>query len=233
MTCEFERTDGAYVLGALSPTERLAFERHLPQCADCRRSVRELAGLPGLLAQVSLDDLDPANQPPVPHTLQGALIDDIRRAQRRRSLVVAGIAASVAAGLVSAVAIGIAAQDSGGDATTPVASSVTSTAPTRAMTVLVHAPLEANVVVNSVPWGTRLDVTCAYGIEPGYPTNLPKVEYALVVRTVGGASERVATWWGVPGKTMQFSAATATARADITAVEMRTSDGTTVARLAM
>src|ERR1700738_1996068 len=49
MTCEFTFDDGAYVLGALSPAERAAFERHLPGCASCRESVADLAVLPGLL----------------------------------------------------------------------------------------------------------------------------------------------------------------------------------------
>ena len=37
---------------SLSPTDRLEFERHLPGCERCRRSVAELAGLPGLLGRV-------------------------------------------------------------------------------------------------------------------------------------------------------------------------------------
>ena len=51
MSCEFAHHDGAYVLGSLSPADRSAFERHLAGCADCALGVRELAGLPGLLAQ--------------------------------------------------------------------------------------------------------------------------------------------------------------------------------------
>ena len=52
MSCPFAHDDAAYVLGALSPAERLEFERHLGRCDDCTRAVRELAGLPGLLGRV-------------------------------------------------------------------------------------------------------------------------------------------------------------------------------------
>lgn len=44
--------DAAYVLGALSPDERGEFEQHLAGCDRCRAAVGELAGMPGLLAQV-------------------------------------------------------------------------------------------------------------------------------------------------------------------------------------
>lgn len=48
---EFATYDAAYVLGALSPEDRQAFEEHLQECDRCAAAVRELAGLPGLLAQ--------------------------------------------------------------------------------------------------------------------------------------------------------------------------------------
>ena len=35
-TCQHEHEDGAYVLGALSPEDRVAFERHLPGCPELR-----------------------------------------------------------------------------------------------------------------------------------------------------------------------------------------------------
>ena len=44
--------DGAYVLGALSPAERHAFEEHVGDCGKCRDNLASLAGLPGLLARV-------------------------------------------------------------------------------------------------------------------------------------------------------------------------------------
>lgn len=47
----FAHSDGAYVLGALSPVERQHFEQHMTRCKRCRGAVSELAGLPGLLAR--------------------------------------------------------------------------------------------------------------------------------------------------------------------------------------
>ena len=69
-TCDLAHFDGAYVLGALAPDERLEFERHLAGCASCSAAVRDLAGLPGLLGQVSADVVEHAPEPePVPPTL--------------------------------------------------------------------------------------------------------------------------------------------------------------------
>ena len=43
MRCEHEHDDGAYVLGALSPAERVAYERHLATCSFCREAVRDIS----------------------------------------------------------------------------------------------------------------------------------------------------------------------------------------------
>ena len=40
-------SDAAYVLGALSPGDRRAFESTCGDCADCQDSVQRLAGIPG------------------------------------------------------------------------------------------------------------------------------------------------------------------------------------------
>ena len=63
MSCDLADRDASYVLGALSPAERKEFEQHLAVCEGCARNVRELAGLPGLLARVDravLEDPDVA-----------------------------------------------------------------------------------------------------------------------------------------------------------------------------
>ena len=99
MSCPFAHDDAAYVLGALSPVERLDFERHLGGCDDCTRAVRELAGLPGLLRRVeaSVQEHPPVDEP-VPDTLLPTWSHEVRRARRRRTCAAAGSAAVVAAG---------------------------------------------------------------------------------------------------------------------------------------
>lgn len=49
---EYTDWDAAYVLGALAVAERREYEEHLAGCPACRAAVAELAGLPGLLAQL-------------------------------------------------------------------------------------------------------------------------------------------------------------------------------------
>jgi hypothetical protein len=41
--------DASYVLGALTPTERREFQRHLVHCSRCRASVRQLTRVQWLL----------------------------------------------------------------------------------------------------------------------------------------------------------------------------------------
>ncbi len=49
---DYATWDAPYVLGALDQEQRLAYEVHLTDCADCRAAVAELSGLPGLLSRV-------------------------------------------------------------------------------------------------------------------------------------------------------------------------------------
>lgn len=49
-------TLGVYLLGALDPSERSAFESHLSYCEICRGELVRLAPLPGLLNQITPDD---------------------------------------------------------------------------------------------------------------------------------------------------------------------------------
>jgi anti-sigma factor RsiW len=233
--CELAQLDAAYVLGALSPADREAFAAHLADCDACTRSVQELAGIPGLLAQVDPDDLaahtEPA--PPAPPMLLARVVRAARAEQRRRTRQTAGgaVAATLVLGLGAAWAVG-------GAADRPVASppSTTTTAsPTAApltMTPVDQHVVTATVALVPVAWGTRLDLRCTWADQPAGPRSgygsrrLPA--YSLVVRTTDGRTEQVATWQALPGRTMQLSGATATPAADIAAVEVRTASGRVV-----
>jgi len=227
MSCEHAHQDGAYVLGALSPAERQEFEQHLATCPDCARSVRELAGLPGLLARVDPDILTtPPGADPVPETLLPALVDEVRRTQRRRTWVTAGTAAAAAVAVtVLSVTVANAVTDDPASTAEP-----SDTVAGQTMDPVGGAPVRASVAFEGVAWGTKLDLTCTYtpedeDWEPRATT------YALFVRTQDGQPEQVATWKALPGKTMQLLAATAASPEDIVAVQVRTTDGTPVLTL--
>ena len=235
MSCEFGHHDGAYVLGALAPAERLDFERHLPGCVECSRAVQELAGLTGLLARVSPDVLEsPPLDEPAPQTLLPALVREVRRAQRRRTWVAAGLTAGLAAAAALVVTIGtlgVTGYLAPDHPTPPPPPSSTTTEQSRPMVPLDHQPISADLAMTGVPWGTRLDLTCRYAVDgDGWGWSAGST-YALFVRTRDGRVQQVATWRGLPGRTMLITAATATGRDDIASAEVRTADGTLVLRL--
>lgn len=49
---DYATWDAPYVLGALAPDQRLEYEAHLSECAECRLAITDLSGLPGLLSHV-------------------------------------------------------------------------------------------------------------------------------------------------------------------------------------
>jgi hypothetical protein len=220
MSCPFAHEDAAYVLGALSPVERLEFERHLTQCVDCRRAVRELAGLPGLLSRVDAEVLTAASAAePLPPTVLPALARAARRTRHRRLAAAAGAAAAAAA-VAASVVVSVLDVD---DRESP------STADTVvAMDPVGEVPVEADLALEQVTWGTRLQLTCTYDTD-AVSFQLPsRVDYVLVVRHQDGHAEDVGSWRSLDGRTMQLTAGTAAPRGDISAIEVRTGDGRVV-----
>jgi hypothetical protein len=208
--CAFAMDDAAYVLGSLSPAERKEFEAHLPGCDVCSLAVRNLAGLPGLLGRLDADVFEGPAIESVPDTLLPRLSLAVRRQQRRRTWLIAGAAAAVAA----AIGVGGAVALDQPDPTTPV---VVAPPVGHAMTRVGNDPMTADVALTSVAWGTKLDLMCSYPA-PGSALPYEGGDYALVVHTTDGRSQRVATWTGLPGKTMHLSAATSAQASDISSV---------------
>jgi hypothetical protein len=236
--CEYSHLDGSYVLGALSPAERLEFEQHMAGCKECARAVRELAGIPGLLARVDADVLEQsAVDEPLPDTLLPALAGEVRRANRRRGVLLSGLAAAVVTLVVGGVALtGVINRDNSTPSATPSTSQTThaTAAPTpkeRPMTPIGHVPVSATAAVVPVSWGTRLDLTCTYAPDIADYNLPPSVTYALVVHTRDGKAERVGTWRAIHGRRMHFTAGTSSPARDIASVEITLAIGTPVLKL--
>jgi hypothetical protein len=222
--------DGSFVLGSLSPAERREFEAHLDGCEPCSRAVRDLAGLPGLLARIGPEVFEGTEPEPVPETLLPRLSRAVRRHQHRRTWLTAGIAAAAAVAITAGGALALGTNGDSTPEVSPQPSTSTSIAPPvgDALVNTSNDPMVASVALTPVAWGTKLDLTCSY------PRNAGIYEgggYAMVVHTKGGHAERVATWHGVPGESMHVSGATAAWRKDITSVEVTHLDGTKIAVL--
>jgi hypothetical protein len=199
------RSDAAYVLGSLAPVERRAYEAHLAGCERCQRSVRELAGVPGLLARVTPADF--ADPPPVPATLLPGLVARARRGRtRRRVLVGLGVAAAAAV-------VVFAAQ------TLPTTGATTHP---QAMHAVVASPVRATVALDDRSWGTQIEVRCSYREDAGWT---PAPTYRLVATDVNGATRRVATWLVVPGKVSTITGSVDWSTSDIDSLRLETSSG--------
>lgn len=226
-TDTFTMYDAAYVLGALSPADRREFETHLKVCAACASSVGELAGLPGLMSKVSVEQLT-AEAEPLPETLLPSLARAVRRERGRRRLAV-GATAAAAACLIAVGAVAVTRPDS--PPRTPVASSTSTPSGTAnlALTAVVPSPVTASARLVDMAWGTRIDLTCVYRTEGYYPAN--GVPYAMVVIDRFGVAEQVAAWKALPNRELTVTGASSRARRDIAAVEIRTLSGRTILRL--
>lgn len=234
MSCEFTHYDGSYVLGALSAAERSEYRRHLSGCAECTAAVQGLVGLPGLLARVSPEVLESTHvEEPVPDALLPALVRQAREAQRRRWWVVAGAAAAAAVVVaVSSLAITASTDDEAPTVLPPSPGVSSNDQASQPMVPVGYEPVSADLALTPVAWGTRLEVTCTYE-SAGAQESSAAWDYAMFVRTRDGRLEQVASWRGLPGKTMQLAAATASSRDDISSVEIRTAGGKPVLKLAL
>ena len=207
--------DSAYVLGALSPGERREYEAHLETCETCRRSVAELAPMPGLLARLSADRaegllVEPVAEAPAPRP---ELLDAVRRegrrrnARRMRSRVMLAAAAAVVVLAAVIVPLTVLRPATGAQAV--------------AFETVVDVPVTATAVLTPAEWGTRIELDCTYDAasdaeapEDGWP-------YALVVVDRDGVRTEVSSWRATPGATARLEAGTALSVDEIASLEIR------------
>lgn len=245
-TDPFEHHAGAYVLGALPENDAADFAVHMERCPSCARAVADLAHLPALLDRVPSEQVrrlatrrehdDPASseedlEPPpslLPELLQRAgEVTQGEKRRRRRWRVTTGLAVAAAALVVAVVAV----EESGErenrptPQAQPTATSTTGPAPV-VLRPVGQQPITAAVRMESVAWGTKIELTCAYAEATG--AYRPGTGFALVLSDTTGKHQQVATWRAVAGRTLTVPAATWLRRPGIARVEVVRADGQVV-----
>ncbi|SIO21268.1 anti-sigma factor family protein [Agromyces cerinus] len=218
----FADWDSAYVLGALSPVERGEYEQHLESCELCRRSVAELAPMPGLLARLSperaealMREPDDGSAPaPAPRDdlLDAVRLEDRRRRRRRaRTWWVASAAAAAAAAVLVIVAIAV-----------PLALTRPSVlSESVAFEAVAEVPLSATATLTQVAWGTRIELDCRYAEAEASDAPAGGWPYALVVVGRDGERTDVSSWRASPGAAARLSAGAALDLDEIASLEIR------------
>jgi len=215
VSCPHALHDGVYLLGALSPEDRRAYEEHLSGCASCSAALAEMAGLPGLLGRLPADVVE-ITDPPPPDVLPALLAAVQReRQRRRRRFRIVAAALATAAVLVGGVLI------------VPAILPEPKRPAAVAFTRVGDVPIAASAALVSQKWGTEVDLRCTY---TGTQTWGDSV-YTLVATDRFGHDETIATWRVVSNQPVVLVASTALDRTDLAALEVRLPTGRPVLRL--
>jgi hypothetical protein len=232
----YAQWDAAYVLGALSASQRQEFEEHLATCRTCSRAVAELAGMPGLLAQVPVGEvlaMDARGEAPTPPRSLMPVLPDERRFpsargwSRLRRYAVPAVAAA-------ALLVGGAGGYGLRTALTEEPSAVASAPGRLAFSAVVPSSMTAVVDVVPSGEGTVFKVECQYGkstaTSPGGVGDA-WAEYAIFVVDRSGQAEQAKTWKANPDRVMRPTASSPLPVSQISAVEIRAVEsGTTLMR---
>ncbi|WP_319459744.1 zf-HC2 domain-containing protein [Micromonospora sp. RTP1Z1] len=219
--CEFAHDDGAYVLGALAPADRAAYERHLSGCAACREAVAEIAVLPGLLGR-----LDPAGLeqfvPSASETSRMPALLDAARERRRRERFRSRrrYALTALAAAVLAVLVGV-----GGTLVRP-ADAPPPQVPLVAMRPVAGAvPVHAEIALTGTDWGTEVIMRCGYDRRAGHRE---AYTFRLVAHGPDGATEQIGSWLAAPGDDVRFTGVTHFTKGELVRLELLRADNTPV-----
>jgi hypothetical protein len=184
---EAELLLGVLVLGAIDPGERYAAEAHVASCSRCAATFAGLAVLPGLLHRIDVEDATRLLSPVPPDFTRRVLAahaEQVRAGheRRRRTVVLASVAAAVALFLAVAVPVALQRAPAGTSvATSPAQGATTVVIGTDAVTAV-----SARVTLSPRATGTSLALDLA-GVEPGQSCQLVAVD-------VTGRREVAATW---------------------------------------
>jgi hypothetical protein len=239
--CDHEHDDGAYVIGALSPAERAAYERHLNTCSFCREAVADLAVIPGLLGRLDPADFARLLEPDPPKVVNQrnrmpALVTAAqlsKRRERHRSRRRTLGAALVAAALALIVGGGglVIWQDGNrrpGDlAGTPAvaADTVPELPMVRMQPVAVGTPITAQLNLTDTAWGTMITMKCAYA-KTGTSTRISS--FRLIAYGPDDTREEVGSWAAAPGSDLTIPGATRFGSRELSRLELVRHDNTPI-----
>ena len=208
---------GSYLVGALSPSERVVFEGHLRDCELCRQELNELSVLPGFLGRLTPEQVV-GGFPAPPESLLTGLLARASFVERSRASRLRRWQGAVAAlTLAAAATIGV------------LVLPATSTPGT---SYQLHSALASTssagvVTLVSKPWGTELLLTMK-NLPPG-------TSCVAVVTSKSGRSEVVGTWGATVTRAARVTLATDVSTPHLRSITVDTAAGIRVlnARLAI
>ena len=212
--------DAAYILGALTPEQRIEYEEFLSGEPTQAAALTEFADIRAILDVLPRDQalllLDDSAEPPLTDStnLMPSLAIAAEKRRKRSQRTRLGVAlASAAAFLIIGGIVGYATIPH----TPPPGVSLA------AMTPGQKAGVTASLAVSKEGWGTRLDWQCQY--TQGWATKVPS--YDLVVTTKAGKQAAVGSWSPAGDKAANLAASTMIPISDIRTVDIRVTGTTT------
>jgi hypothetical protein len=229
MRCEHEHDDGAYVLGALSPAERAAYERHLATCSFCREAVADIAVLPGLLGRLDPADfaklLDPTlSQPaPPPPSRASHLVSAAQRTRRKeRKKTRVRVLSTALAAAVLALIVGVGAMFLMSGTTAPSGPPQQTVAMQAMKPVADGVALTADIGLTKAPGGTKIDLKCVYNKSS---PDLKPYTVRLVAFGADDEEDQLGSWTASPGKEFLMSGNTYIGDGSLSRLELVRGDG--------
>lgn len=234
MRCDYAYDSGAYVLGALSPTERAGYERHLADCPICREAVGEVAVLPGLLGRLDPAGLEQIASAPSAESRMPDLLDAVAHARRkeratRRWRTAGSVLTAACLALFAGFGAGILRDgSSAGTQPPPVAQGTTPPASPKPRMVSMKSvvgdiPVTAEVGLTPTKWGTVVTMHCAY---PEHGGESKTYTYRLYAWDSEGEKESLGSWAVSPGADVAFTAVTSFSPDQLARVALTRKDGT-------
>ncbi|MEU4622440.1 zf-HC2 domain-containing protein [Actinoplanes sp. NPDC023801] len=211
MRCEDGHDDAAYVLGALSPIERAAYERHLAACSFCREAVADLALVPDMLDRLDAEEFAKLLDPSLSSLSRPAHAPSLKKVRARPIRIVS-----------SAVALVLFLMIGGGLAYWGFTAGETSAPPPGPAVAMTRvdpgSPISATIRITSTGAGSRVEMECAYS-----PTAKPYT-FRLVAYGPDEQTEQLGSWLAQPGKEFLLPAATHFTEGSLSRLELVRSD---------